>query len=228
MNLAEKENDNYEISIAIPKGYLFKVCTDMLEKAGYDISPLYAETRKLYTFSVKDGFRYVICRPMDVPVYVERGACDIGFAGKDVLAELESNVVEIMDLKNGECRIVVATLKDCIDKVKRKYEHFGSVKVATKYPNIAKKYFDLKGMQVEIIKLYGSIELAPVLGIADEILDITATGNSLKENNLVEMENIMTSTTRLISNIVSYRQKFEKINIFLKKIQTTIPVKIKD
>ena len=126
-----------------------------------------------------------------------------------------------MDMKNGQCRIIVATLNGCQEEVKKKYEHFGSIKVATKYPNIAKKYFDSKGMQVEIVKLYGSLELAPVLGVSDEILDITATGKTLKENNLVEMENVMTSTTRLIANTVSYKYKFEIINEIIKKIRGT-------
>jgi len=220
--MLKEEDKKYNISIAIPKGYLFDVCVKMLEKAGYDTIALKTETRKLFTFSEKDMIRYVICRPMDVPVYVEHGACDIGFAGKDVLAELESNVVELADLENGSCRIIVATLKGCEQLVKKKYEHFGSIKIATKYPNIAKKYFDSKGMQVEIIKLYGSIELAPVLGVSDEILDITATGKTLKENNLVEMENVMVSTTRFISNIVSYRYKFEMINEIIKRIRGTL------
>ena len=213
------KNRKFELSIAIPKGYLFDICKDMLEKAGFDTKPLNAISRKLYTFSVRDNLRYVICRPMDVPVYVEHGACEIGFAGKDVIEELESNVIEIMDLNNGFCRLATATTFNNVDEVKKKYEHFGSIKVATKYPNIAKKYFDLKGMQVEIIKLYGSIELAPVLGIADEILDIIATGNTLKENNLVEIETVMHSTTRLVSNIVSYRHKFNKIEQFIKKLE---------
>ncbi len=217
--MLQEEDKKYNISIAVPKGYLFDVCVKMLDKAGYDTVALRTDSRKLFTFSEKDMIRYVICRPMDVPVYVEQGACDIGFAGKDVLAELESNVVELMDLKNGRCRIIIATLEGCEEKVKKKYEHFGSIKVATKYPGIAKKYFDSKGMQVEIIKLYGSIELAPVLGVSDEILDITATGTTLKENNLVEMDNVMISTTRLIANIVSYRYKFEMINEIIKKIR---------
>jgi ATP phosphoribosyltransferase len=204
--------DEYTLSIAIPKGYLFNECVEILKKSGYDITSLLKETRKLFTFSQKDKIRYVITRPMDVPVYVEQGACDIGFAGKDVLAEAESNVLELMDLKNGRCRIIIATIKDNINEVKAKYEHFGSIKVATKYPNITRKYFDKKGMQIEIIKLYGSVELAPVLGIADEILDITATGDTLKENNLVEMESVMNSTTRLIVNKVSYRLKYDQIN----------------
>lgn len=211
--MENKINQNeYTLSIAIPKGYLFDDCIEILRKSGYDISNLLKETRKLFTFSKKDKIRYVITRPMDVPVYVEQGACDIGFAGKDVLAEVESNVLELMDLKNGRCRIIVATIKDRIKEVKAKYDHFGSIKVATKYPNITRKYFDKKGMQVEIIKLYGSVELAPVLGVADEILDITATGNTLKENNLVEMESVMNSTTRLIANMVSYRLKYDQIN----------------
>jgi len=116
----------------------------------------------------------------------------------------------------------VATKRDCIEKVKEKYEHFGSIKVATKYTNIAKKYFDIKGMQVEIIKLYGSVELAPILEIADEIVDISATGDTLKLHDLVVMENILVSTTRLIVNSASYRLKFDKINKFIDRIRLSI------
>ena len=215
----ETKSNPYNLSIAVPKGYLFNVCASMLKDSGYDTSPLVEESRKLFAISLIDGFRYIISRPMDVPVYVEQGACDIGFAGKDVLEELESDVVELADLKNGTCRVVVATREDSISAVREKYEHFGSIKIATKYPNIAKKYFDGKGMQVEIIKLYGSIELAPVLGIADEIVDITATGSTLKSNDLVEMETVMGSTTRLIANRVSYRLKFNEINEFLDRLK---------
>jgi ATP phosphoribosyltransferase len=209
---------NHDLSIAIPKGYLFDVCVDMLKKSGFDVSVLYKDDRKLFTDSIIDKIRYIICRPMDVPVYVEQGACDIGFCGKDVIEEQENNVIELMDLNNGQCRIIIATLDDNIEKVREKYKHFGSVKVATKYPNIAKRYFDKKGMQVEIIKLYGSIELAAVLGIADEILDITATGNTLRDNKLVEMDNVMSSTTRLIANLISYRTKFRRISEFIKNL----------
>ena len=209
----------YKLSIVIPKGYLFNDCVNILKSAGYDISNLKEDSRKLIICSEKDLIRYIIARPMDVPVYVEHGACDIGFAGKDVLEEKESNVLEFLDLKSGICRVIVATLKEGIEKVKNHYEHFGSIKVATKYPNIARKFFDKKGMQVEIIKLYGSVELAPLLGIADEILDITATGRTLRENNLVEMESVMVSTTRLIVNAVSYRLKHEAIDDFIGDIQ---------
>ena len=209
----------YKLSIVIPKGYLFNDCVNILKSAGYDISNLKEDSRKLIIYSEKDLIRYIIARPMDVPVYVEHGACDIGFAGKDVLEEKESNVLEFLDLKSGICRVIVATLREGIEKVKNHYEHFGSIKVATKYPNIARKFFDKKGMQVEIIKLYGSVELAPLLGIADEILDITATGRTLRENNLVEMESVMVSTTRLIVNAVSYRLKHEAIDDFIGDIQ---------
>ena len=214
--------NNYDLSIAIPKGYLFGECIAMLRSAGMDVSSLSKDSRKLISFSQKDGIKYIIARPMDVPVYVEQGACDIGFSGKDVLLEQESNVVELFDLKNGNCRMIVATHKDCVGTVKEKYKHFGSIKVATKYPNIAKKHFDKKGMQVEIVKLYGSVELAPLLGIAEEILDITATGSTLKENDLVEMESVFSSTTRLIANMVSYRLKFDKINGFVQKLKLVI------
>ncbi len=209
----------YKLSIVIPKGYLFNDCVNILKSAGYDISNLKEDSRKLIIYSEKDLIRYIIARPMDVPVYIEQGTCDIGFVGKDVLEEKESNVLEFLDLKSGICRVIVATLKEGIEKVKNHYEHFGSIKVATKYPNIARKFFDKKGMQVEIIKLYGSVELAPLLGIADEILDITATGRTLQENNLVEMESVMVSTTRLIVNAVSYRLKHEAIDDFIGDIQ---------
>lgn len=211
-----------EIKVAIPKGYLFKPCVDILKKAGYDTSSLAKNDRKLIRCSRKDSIQYIISRPMDVPVYVEYGACDIGFSGKDVLAEKESNVYELIDLKCGKCRVILATLKNCIEKVKDYYQHFGSIKVATSYPNIAKKYFEKKGIQVEIIKLYGSVELAPILGIADEILDLTSTGKTLKENNLVEMEEIFVSTARVIANIASYRIKYVEISDFIKKIKGVI------
>jgi ATP phosphoribosyltransferase len=211
--------DEFDLSIAIPKGYLFGVCARILETSGYDTSVFEEQSRRLFAISARDRNRYVFSRPMDVPVYVEQGACDIGFAGKDVLEELDSNVIELLDLKNGECRMIVATISENIEKVKEKYEHFGSIKIATKYTNIAKKYFDGKGMQVEIIKLYGSVELAPILGIADEIVDITATGDTLKLHDLVEMDNILISTTRLIVNPASYRLKFDTINKFIDSIR---------
>src|SRR4030042_6988576 len=210
------------IKIAITKGYLFDKCVDILRSAGFEVKSLLENNRKLSVYSGEDSIQYIISRPMDVPVYVEYGACDIGFSGKDVLMEKENKVYELLDLKNGECRIVLATLKGHLDKVKEKYRHFGSIRVATSYPNIAKKYFDSKGMQVEIIKLYGSVELAPALGIADEILDITATGKTLEENNLMEMEEVFISTTRMIANITSYRVKYDLISKFMNKIKNVI------
>jgi ATP phosphoribosyltransferase len=210
------------IKVAVPKGYLFDQCVDMLRRAGYDVKSLIEGNRKLSIYSGEDSIQYIISRPMDVPVYVEHGACDIGFSGKDALMEKESNVYELLDLKNGKCRIILATLKDCVEKVKEHYRHFGSIKVATSYPNIARKYFDQKGIQAEIIKLHGSVELAPIMGIADEILDITSTGKTLEENNLVEMEEIAVSTTRLIANITSYRVKYDLICDFINKIKSVI------
>ena len=211
-----------ELKIAIPKGYLFGECLTLFKKAGFDTAALEKKDRKLVIDSKKDSIRYIISRPMDVPVYVEHGACDIGFAGKDVLAEKESKVYELLDLGNGRCRLVLATVKDGINRVKAHYQHFGSVKVATSYPNIARKYFNEKGIQAEIIKLHGSVELAPILGIADEILDITSTGKTIKENNLVEMGDIMESSTRLIANIASYKIKYGEIDAFIKKIKTVL------
>jgi len=211
-----------ELKIALPKGYLFGECITLLKKAGFDTAPLEKKDRQLVIPSKKDAFKYIISRSMDLPVYVEHGACDIGFVGKDVLSEKENKVYELLDLGNGRCRLVLATIRNEIEKVKTHYHYFGSVKVATSYPNIARKYFNSKGMQVEIIKLHGSVELAPILGIADEILDITTTGKTLKENNLVEMENILESTTRLIANIASYKVKYSEIDSFIKKIKTVL------
>ncbi|OFW53614.1 MAG: ATP phosphoribosyltransferase [Actinobacteria bacterium RBG_13_35_12] len=211
-----------EIKVAVPKGYLFDQCVDILKKAGYKVEDLMEKNRKLSIYSVEDSIQYVISRPMDIPVYVEHGACDVGFSGKDALMEKESNVYELLDLKSGKCRIILATLKDCTERVKEHYRHFGSVKVATSYPNIAKKYFDQKGIQAEIIKLHGSVELAPILGIADEILDITSTGKTLKENDLVEIEEVFVSTTRLIANITSYRVKYDLISKFINNIKSVI------
>ena len=134
-----------ELSIAIPKGYLFNSSVEILKKAGYDADGLLRDDRKLFVYTIKDRMRFVIARPLDVPVYVEHGACDIGLAGKDVLVEKEGNVFELLDLKTGECRLMLATLKDRIEKVKNNYEHFGSVRVATKYPNITRKYLMIKG-----------------------------------------------------------------------------------
>ncbi len=210
------------IKIAIPKGYLFEPCVGVLEKAGYDVSFLLEDNRKLSIYSSRDSIVYIISRPMDVPVYVEHGACDLGFSGKDALMEKESKVYELLDLKNGECRIILATLKNEIENVKKHYSRFGVVKVATSYPNIARKYFDEKGIQAEIIKLHGSVELAPALGIADEILDITSTGRTLEDNNLVEMSEIAVSTTRVIANATSYRVKYDLINNFINKIKSVI------
>lgn len=195
--------------------------------AGYDVSNLLKDNRKLFVYSPQRDIKYVIARPMDVPVYVEYGACDLGFVGKDVLAEKESNVYELLDVGTGTCRLIVATRKDCVEEVKSHYEHFGSIRIATKYPHVAKKFFDRKGMQAEIIKLHGSVELGPILGIAEEIVDITATGQTLKENDLVEMETIMVSTTRLVANMVSYRVKYEEINEFTERIGKVIDGKSK-
>lgn len=210
------------ISIAIPKGYLFDECIRLFSDAGYKVSGLKRDRRKLFYISPEDDIRFVMTRPMDIPVYVERGACDIGLAGKDVLEEVGCNVMELLDTLKGNCRLIAATYRDDIEAIKDKYKHFGMVTVATKYKNISRRYFDSKGMQVEIIKLYGSVELAPMLGIADEIVDITATGKSLIENKLEEVEEIMVSTTRLIANKVSYRLKYARIKEILSRIEKNI------
>ncbi len=130
-----------EIKIAIPKGYLFDQCVDILKKAGYKVEALMEKNRKLSIYSGEDSIQYIISRPMDIPVYVEHGACDVGFSGKDALMEKESNVYELLDLKSGKCRIILATLKDRTEKVKEQYRHFGSSKSCYQLSEYCKKIF---------------------------------------------------------------------------------------
>ncbi|WP_066175467.1 ATP phosphoribosyltransferase [Bacillus marinisedimentorum] len=189
-----------KLTIALPKGRIFKDAARLLQDAGYELPPDFSDTRKLIIESEKDGFRYILAKPMDVPTYVEYGVADVGIAGKDVMLEEERDVYEVLDLNISPCHLAVAGVPGT---------KLGSVapKVATKYPNIASSYFRQQGEQVEIIKLNGSIELAPLVGLAERIVDIVSTGQTLKDNGLVEMERIVGITSRFIVNPVSYRTK---------------------
>ncbi|MDF1509679.1 ATP phosphoribosyltransferase [Robertmurraya sp. DFI.2.37] len=203
------------ITIAMPKGRIFEEAAELLRQAGYQLPPEFEDSRKLIIDVEKEGFRFILAKPMDVPTYVEHGVADLGIAGKDVMLEEERDVYELLDLNISECYLAVAGLPNTkMNDV--------APKVATKYPNVAARYFREQGEQVEIIKLNGSIELAPLIGLADRIVDIVSTGRTLIENGLVEYERMMTITSRLIVNPVSYRMKDEQVNELVERIAEVI------
>ncbi|MFT9598634.1 ATP phosphoribosyltransferase [Mesobacillus sp.] len=206
---------NEQLTIAMPKGRIFTEAVELLRNAGFDLPPEFDDSRKLIIDVEKENFRFILAKPMDVATYVEHGVADLGIAGKDVLLEEERDVYELLDLKISGCYLAVAGLPDTkMNDV--------APKIATKYPNIAAAYFREQGEQVEIIKLNGSIELAPLIGLADRIVDIVSTGRTLKENGLVEYETITNVTSRLIVNPVSYRIKDERISELVKRLNEVI------
>ncbi|KSU59905.1 ATP phosphoribosyltransferase [[Bacillus] enclensis] len=203
------------LTIAMPKGRIFEEAVELLRKADYDLPPEFDDSRKLIIEVPQEDLRFILAKPMDVPTYVEHGVADLGIAGKDVMLEEERDVYELLDLKISGCYLAVAGLPGTkMSDV--------APKIATKYPNVASSYFREQGEQVEIIKLNGSIELAPLIGLADRIVDIVSTGRTLKENGLVEYETIVDITSRLIVNPVSYRMKDEKIEDLVARLTRII------
>lgn len=204
-----------QLTIAMPKGRIFEEAAELLRRAGFELPPEFDDSRKLIIDVENENFRFILAKPMDVATYVEHGVADLGIAGKDVLLEEERDVYELLDLKISGCYLAVAGLPDTkMNDV--------APKIATKYPNIAAAYFREQGEQVEIIKLNGSIELAPLIGLADRIVDIVSTGRTLKENGLVEYETITTVTSRLIVNPVSYRIKDERISDLIRRLNEVV------
>lgn len=199
--------DEY-ITIALPKGKLFGKSVALLSKVGYSAENLSEDSRKLVISNDETKVRFIIAKTVDVPTYVEYGAADIGIIGKDVLAEEEKDIVELLDLNFGKCRLMLAVPEA---KRKQRLEDYAHLRVATKYPNCAKKYFDKLGIQTEIIKLNGSIELGPIVGLSELIVDIVETGTTLRENNLTEVDSIFTATARMIANKASFKLKFDRI-----------------
>ena len=195
--------------MAVPKGTIFEDALRALEGAGLSVGVLREDGRKLFYESL--GTEFIVGRPSDVPVYVEYGAADVGIAGKDVLEEQEPNVVELKDLGTGGCRMILAAPADKAAGVRQAIGHAEVVRVATKYPRTARRYFEGMGRQAEIIELRGSIELAPLVGLADCIVDLTATGTTLRENDLVVLDEISTSTARLIANRGAYRLRNREV-----------------
>jgi ATP phosphoribosyltransferase len=197
------------ITIAIPKGRILQDTVALFKKIGIDCDELLSDTRKLIFENPEQKMRYMIVRATDVPTYVEYGCADLGVVGKDTLLEQEKDLYEPLDLKFGYCRLMVAEpveLSSNDDPA-----NWTSIRIATKYPNITEKYFSAKGVQVEIIKLYGSIELAPIVGLSERIVDLVSTGETLRQNGLAEVETIAEITCRLIVNRGSLKTKHRRI-----------------
>ncbi len=193
------------INVALPKGRLGEKVYAMFEQSGYECPSIKEKGRKLIFENEEKGVRYFWVKPSDVAIYVERGAADIGVAGKDILLEYEPDVYELLDLDIGKCVMAVAAKKDFRDNTEQ------TLKVATKFSNIARKYYGEKCRDIDIIHLNGSIEIAPILGLSDVIVDIVETGKTLYENNLAPFETIVPISARLISNKASYKFKQEEI-----------------
>ncbi len=193
------------VNVALPKGRLGEKVYDMFEKAGFDCPSIKEQNRKLIFENETTGVRFFWVKPSDVSIYVERGAADLGVAGKDILLEYRPDVYELADLKLGKCRMAVASRKDFRDDKEK------TLRVATKFVNIARTYYNAQCRDIDIIKLNGSIELAPILGLSDVIVDIVETGTTLKENDLVPFETIVPISARLIGNKASYKFKNKEI-----------------
>ena len=201
--------DKNFITVALPKGKLFGLSAELLKRVGWTADGLHEKSRKLILTNEAARLKFIITKTADVPTYVEYGAADIGIIGKDVIVESGKDVYELLDLGFGRCHLMMAVPKD---KKRPRLEDYAHTRVATKFPRLAEKFFTAQGMQMEYIKLNGSIELGPIVGLSESIVDIVETGTTLRENNLEEIVTIMNSTARLIANRVSYKLKFARIN----------------
>lgn len=206
-----------ELTIALAKGRLAKFAIELFEKCGIDTSELREDTRKLVVYDKANELRFVLVKPSDVPVYVYRGVADIGIAGKDTLLEEGLPLYEMLDLKSGKCKMCVAGYPQQKERITSSI-----TRVATKYPRVAKMYYDEKGEGIEIIKLNGSIELAPILDLSDVIVDIVESGTTIRENGLTILEEICDISARLVVNQVSLKTKAEKIQPLIEKMKIAL------
>lgn len=213
------------ITIALPKGKLFKRSVELLEKVGYSAENVVENSRKLIISNEETKVRFIITKTVDLPTYVENGAADIGIIGKDVLREEGKDVYELLDMNYGKCRLMLAVPED---KKKEKLVDYAHMKVASKYPKCAKEFFDGLGIQTRIIKLNGSIELAPMVGLSDLIVDIVETGTTLRENNLSEVAAIYETTARLIANRVSFKLKFDRLSKLVNDLREVLEEEAKE
>jgi ATP phosphoribosyltransferase len=208
--------NRFGLTIAVPRGALLRETLDLLDLLGVDTAEVRANDRKL----LFDDAGIVTMRPSDVPTYVEAGAADIGITGKDVLMEQsERSVFELLDLGYGACTMVLASVDDEPDPAAEALRRLGVVRVATKYPRIAADFFERTGRQAEIVEVKGSVELAPLTGLVEAIVDLTATGTTLRENRLAVREEIAVATARLIANPVAHKLKAEAIDEVLERLR---------
>lgn len=205
------------LNVALPKGRLGERVLKMFEKAGFECPAIHETNRKLIFENPETRVRYFWVKPSDVAIYVERGAADVGVAGKDILLEYSPDIYELLDLNTGHCRMAVAAPENFRDNPER------PLKVATKFVNITKNYYAGIGREIDIIKLNGSIEIAPILGLSDVIVDIVETGTTLRENNLRVFEEIVPISARLIANKSSFKFK----NSLIEKVSESISEEIK-
>jgi ATP phosphoribosyltransferase len=208
-----------ELTIALPKGRLFRESVALLEKIHCSAEGL-GQGRRLVFEDAEQRTRFLILRPVDIPTYVEYGAADVGIVGKDVIEEGERDVYEPLDLKFGRCRLVVAQ-PGSVPK-ERSLTDWSYIRVASKFPRITERYYNSKGVPVEIIRLSGSIELAPLVGLCERIVDLVESGRTLAENGLVEVGEIMQVTARLIVNRASQKTKYEQITDLVGRLKQVL------
>ena len=204
------------LNIALPKGRLGDKVYALLESIGYDCKEIYNDNRKLVFENKTSGVRYFLVKPSDVDIYVEHGVADVGIVGKDILLESNADVYELLDLKLGKCRMCVAGHKDYIPDNDR------TLRVASKFVNIAKNYYASINREIDLIKLNGSVELAPILGMSDVIVDIVESGATLLENDLKVFEEIVPISARFIANKSSYKFNQAEIDEMIKKLKIQI------
>ncbi len=204
------------LNVALPKGRLGEKVYGMFEKAGFPCPSIKEQNRKLIFENEEAGVRYFWVKPSDVPIYVERGVADIGVAGKDILLEYSPDIYELLDLNIGKCKMAVAAKKGF------RYSSQKTLKVATKFVNIAQDYYNSIGRDIDIIHLNGSIEIAPILGLSDVIVDIVETGTTLKENDLEVIETVVPISARLIANKTSFKFKSEAIEKLKNELQSEV------
>ena len=212
LDTAAKKTEDTMLNVALPKGRLGEKVYAMFEKAGFECPAIHEPGRKLIFENPHKGVRYFWVKPSDVAIYVERGAADIGVAGKDILLEQEPDLYELLDLNTGKCRMAVAAKSDFVDDPGK------TLRVATKFSNIAARYYRSKGRDIDIIHLNGSIEIAPILGLSDVIVDIVETGKTLKENDLEVRETVVPISARLIANKAAYQFKGEQIEMLVREM----------
>ena len=207
------------LNVALPKGRLGEKAYAMFEKAGFECPSIKENNRKLIFENEAAGVRYFWVKPSDVAMYVERGAADVGVVGKDILLESEPDIYELLDLNMGKCRMAVAAMDGFRDDTSR------TLRVATKFANIARQHYVSKGRDIDIIHLNGSIEIAPILGLSDVIVDIVETGTTLRENNLSVIETVIPISARLIANKSGYKFKKQQIDTVVREIAAQVEEK---